>query len=247
MVSVRTTSFRVADFFIMSSLCNRGAIACRPEFADSRDDPADGAVDAPGQHAESARRGQNLPWARDADRHGPRGTAASGGPGYHRAIVAAIDEHPTGASAPQTSNMSVKLVPELMVSSLAASLDFYIQIIGFAVRYDRPAEKFAYLDLDGAELMIEEETDLWETAPRVRPYGRGVSLQIEANDLDSILDRLKSAGIPLFRSVEVAWYRAGDVYAGNRQFLVEDPDGYLLRFFENLGKESSPSSGRIVG
>ncbi|HEY3146201.1 MAG TPA: VOC family protein [Dongiaceae bacterium] len=143
--------------------------------------------------------------------------------------------------------MSAKLVPELMVSSHAASRDFYVRIIGFNVRYDRPAEKFSYLDLGGAELMIEEETDFWATAPRERPYGRGVNLQIEVDGLDAILGRLDAAGIALFPPVEEAWYRIGDNYGGNRQFLVQDPDGYLLRFFEDLGTSAAPTSGRIVG
>jgi catechol 2,3-dioxygenase-like lactoylglutathione lyase family enzyme len=140
-----------------------------------------------------------------------------------------------------------KLVPELMVSNHAASRDFYVRIIGFSVRYERPAEKFSYLDLGGAELMIEEETDFWATAPRERPYGRGINLQIEVDKLDPILARLKDADIPLFRPVEEAWYRTGDSYGGNRQFLVQDPDGYLLRFFEDLGQRATPGSGRIVG
>ena len=142
---------------------------------------------------------------------------------------------------------SAKLVPELLVSDHAASLDFYVRIIGFCVRYDRPAEKFAYLDLGGAELMIEQETDFWATAPRERPYGRGINLQIEVDDLAPILARLKAAGIPLFRPVEEAWYRAGQGYSGNRQFLVQDPDGYLLRMFEDLGSRMLPESGCIVG
>jgi catechol 2,3-dioxygenase-like lactoylglutathione lyase family enzyme len=122
-----------------------------------------------------------------------------------------------------------------------------VRIIGFRVRYDRAAEKFAYLDLGGAELMIEQETDFWATAPRERPYGRGINLQIEVDDLAPILARLKAAGIPLFRPVEEAWYRAGQGYSGNRQFLVQDPDGYLLRMFEDLGSRMLPESGRIVG
>ena len=142
---------------------------------------------------------------------------------------------------------SAKLVPELMVSNHAASLDFYVRIVGFSVRYDRPAEKFAYLDLGGAELMIEEETDFWATAPRERPYGRGINLQIEVDKLDPIMARLKAAGVTLFRPVEEAWYRAGDTYGGNRQFLVQDPDGYLLRIFEDLGQQAAPSGGRVVG
>ncbi len=140
-----------------------------------------------------------------------------------------------------------KLVPELLVSNHAASRDFYVRVIGFSVRYERPDEKFSYLDLDGAELMIEQETDFWTTAPREKPYGRGINLQIEVAALDPIRSRLEEAGIALFRPVEEAWYRIGDTYGGNRQFLVQDPDGYLLRMFENLGQLATPSTGRIVG
>ena len=142
---------------------------------------------------------------------------------------------------------SAKLVPELLVSNHAVSRDFYVRLIGFRVRYERPAEKFSYLDLGGAELMIEQETDFWTTAPRERPYGRGINLQIEVDALDPILSRLREAGIALFRPVEEAWYRSGDTYSGNRQFLVQDPDGYLLRMFEDLGEQAAPSGGRIVG
>jgi catechol 2,3-dioxygenase-like lactoylglutathione lyase family enzyme len=143
--------------------------------------------------------------------------------------------------------MSAKLVPELLVSDHAVSRDFYVRVLGFQVRYERPAEKFCYLDLGGAELMIEQETDFWATAPREKPYGRGINLQIEVDAIDPILTRLREAGIALFRPVEEAWYRSGDAYSGNRQFLVQDPDGYLLRIFEDLGERTAPSSGRIVG
>jgi catechol 2,3-dioxygenase-like lactoylglutathione lyase family enzyme len=140
-----------------------------------------------------------------------------------------------------------KLVPELLVSDHAASCDFYVRLIGFSVRYERLEEKFSYLDLAGAALMIEQETDFWTTAPRQKPYGRGINLQMEVAAIDPILSRLADAGIALFRPVEEAWYRSDDTYGGNRQFLVQDPDGYLLRIFEDLGERAAPSSGRIVG
>jgi hypothetical protein len=35
------------------------------------------------------------------------------------------------------------------------------------------------------------------------------------------------------------WNRVGPMQAGNRQFVVEDPDGYLLRLFTSLGTISS--------
>lgn len=34
--------------------------------------------------------------------------------------------------------------------------------------------------------------------------------------------------------MEEKWYRATDKELGNKQFLVQDPDGYLLRFFQDL-------------
>ena len=142
---------------------------------------------------------------------------------------------------------SAKLVPELLVSEYEISRDFYVRVIGFGVRYERPEEKFSYLDLDGAALMVEQETEFWATATREKPYGRGINLQIEVDAIDPILTRLADAGIALFRPVEEAWYRSGETYRGNRQFLVQDPDGYLLRMFEDLGERAAPSSGRIVG
>ena len=35
---------------------------------------------------------------------------------------------------------------------------------------------------------------------------------------------------------EERWYRQGEAERGDRQFVVEDPDGYLLRFFSDLGE-----------
>ena len=36
--------------------------------------------------------------------------------------------------------------------------------------------------------------------------------------------------------IEDKWYRADDIEIGNRQFIVLDPDGYMLRFAEELGE-----------
>jgi hypothetical protein len=34
---------------------------------------------------------------------------------------------------------------------------------------------------------------------------------------------------------ETKWYRAGNHEVGVVQFLVQDPDGYLIRFQQSLG------------
>ena len=48
------------------------------------------------------------------------------------------------------------LIPELDVSDLGQSLEFYVSLIGFEVLYEREEERFAYLTLDDAHLMLEE-------------------------------------------------------------------------------------------
>ena len=35
--------------------------------------------------------------------------------------------------------------------------------------------------------------------------------------------------------MEDRWYRADEVELGNKQFWVQDPGGYLFRFFQDLG------------
>ena len=130
------------------------------------------------------------------------------------------------------------LVPELVVTDIARSLAFWCGLVGFDVRYDRPEEGFAYLGLGGAEVMLDEYrpgSRYWLTRPMETPLGNGMNLQIEIPAVAPILDRLASAGWPLVMAVEDAWYRRGDQEIGQRQFVVADPDGYVLRLAEPLG------------
>lgn len=131
------------------------------------------------------------------------------------------------------------MVPELIVTTLSASLDFWVHKLGFTLAYQRVEEGFAYLDLNGAQIMLEQydpNAGQWLTAPLDRPFGRGINLQIDVPVVAPILRRLARVDWPLFKDVEQAWYRAGDVEAGQRQFIVQDPDGYLVRLVERLGE-----------
>lgn len=131
------------------------------------------------------------------------------------------------------------LVPELVVSDLTASLQFWCEYLGFTILYDRPEESFAYLTLGEAQVMLEQydPTDRsWETGFMEKPYGRGINFQIETEAVEPILNRLQQVNYPLFIPVEERWYRADDIEFGQKQFLVQDPDGYLVRLIEDLGE-----------
>ena len=131
------------------------------------------------------------------------------------------------------------VVPELTVFDYQVSLDFYTRLLGFSVCYTREEPRFAYLELEAVQLMIEEWHPLgWHTGELVRPYGRGINLQLELADVEPQRTRLLAAGTALFRPVEDAWYEADGVLHGQRQLLVQDPDGYLLRLCQVLGERA---------
>ena len=131
------------------------------------------------------------------------------------------------------------LTPELSCSNLKESLRFYIDILGFKIAYDRPEEYFSMLDYQGARLMLEQpskETRTWLSAELEKPYGRGVNFQIKTSDVDQLYKNTKDNNCNIFLDIEEKWYRANDKEVGNKQFIITDPDGYLLRFFEDLGE-----------
>ncbi|WP_149539205.1 bleomycin resistance protein [Siccirubricoccus phaeus] len=136
------------------------------------------------------------------------------------------------------------LVPELMVTELACSLAFWCGACGFRVLFDRPEDGFACLERDGSRLMLDElpkeRPHRWAVAPTTPPFGRHVNFEIAVDDLDPILAALAAAGHPLFMPPEVKRYRVGEGAVTVRQFLVQDPDGYLLRFSQAL---AGPGAG----
>ena len=126
------------------------------------------------------------------------------------------------------------MIPELKVIDFQKSLQFYTKLAGFTVIYDRPENHFAMLEKEGSRLMIEQlaSQDRWLVGPMEKPFGRGMHLQIEVQDVLRLYQTFKDAKWPIFFPMEEKWYRAADKEVGQKQFLVQDPDGYLLRFFE---------------
>ncbi len=129
------------------------------------------------------------------------------------------------------------LTPELLVTDYQRSFSFYVETLGFTVEYTRDDPRFAYLSVEGAQLMIEERTgsEWWVTSEMHRPYGRGINLRIEVDSIDSYVNRLTGDDYQLFGEIRETWYRVDDVERGYREFMVQDPDGYFLRFMEHTG------------
>ena len=137
------------------------------------------------------------------------------------------------------------VIPELTISSLKRSLSFYCKLCGFKIMYDRKESRFAFLALDHSQIMIQEGRDakdsIWYTGPLAHPYGRGIHLQIDVKDEKKLHGALLKKGYPVRTGLRDNWYRVGAAEYGHRGFLVLDPDGYLLLFFQGIGKRKGTS------
>ena len=121
------------------------------------------------------------------------------------------------------------LIPELSVSNIDISKKFYLDL-GFKIRYERKENKFCFLQLEENQIMIEENNDNWNTGKMEHPYGRGINLSMAVSNIEKLYEILKEKNINFFLDLEIHEYRIDDKISYDKEFLIQDPDGYLLRF-----------------
>lgn len=129
------------------------------------------------------------------------------------------------------------LYPEFIVRNLDQSSRFYVEILGFKIKYTRPEERFHYLTLGNAHVMLLEDNQNQHsrTGSMEYPRGQGVNFSIVVPDVLKMKNILEAHAYPLRIPVRDQWHRENEVEHGEKQLWVMDPDGYLLRFIQNLG------------
>ena len=63
-------------------------------------------------------------------------------------------------------------------------------------------------------------------------------VSIETDDIDKLVSNLEKANISLLCPLEERWYKKDDMEHGEKHFIVMDPDGYILRFMQDLGQKT---------
>ena len=122
-----------------------------------------------------------------------------------------------------------KLIPELSVTNIDKSKEFYLKL-GFKIMYERKEDKFVFLELEGNQLMIEEINDNWNTGKLEYPFGRGINISMAINDIDKYYQELVNKKIIFFKDIMTNEYDVNGKTYLDKEFLIQDPDGYLLRF-----------------
>lgn len=135
---------------------------------------------------------------------------------------------------------NLKLVPELYCSDINITKQFYVEIFGFEIKYERTEEQFARFTLDGVDIMVECiscKGRRWITGEIEKPFGRGINFQWNVVDLENLYSRIKNmAPESIYLEMETKSYKCGDAVTVQKQFIAQDPDGYLFRFCSEANK-----------
>ena len=82
------------------------------------------------------------------------------------------------------------LIPELSVSDINKSKDFYLSL-GFEIKYERPENKFVFLQLEDNQIMIEQINGNWSVGEMHYPFGNGINLSMRVSDVEAKYNELK--------------------------------------------------------
>jgi catechol 2,3-dioxygenase-like lactoylglutathione lyase family enzyme len=116
----------------------------------------------------------------------------------------------------------IKLTPELVVSDVDKSVDFYVNVLGFQkVEGD---SHFAKLRAGISEIMLFLKSDFDQMLSSLnRPENSGWSLLvIEIENIQDFYKNIKDK-VKLHRPLQSTDY-------GTQEFTISDPDGYLIQF-----------------
>jgi catechol 2,3-dioxygenase-like lactoylglutathione lyase family enzyme len=141
-----------------------------------------------------------------------------------------------GIGAPPKGGWAMGMT-EMMVTDHPRSRAFWTEALGFEIAFERPNQRLSCLQHpDGAQVMIYQRDGDWETGPMDLPFGRGVVVQVYVTDAKAAADKITASGLSFYVSPREKWRDWGDRLGGQREFLVQDPDGYLIMVAERIGE-----------
>jgi catechol 2,3-dioxygenase-like lactoylglutathione lyase family enzyme len=122
-----------------------------------------------------------------------------------------------------------KLTPNLIVSDVLRSLEFYRDVLGFTVPVTVPeAEPFVFAIVQSGPVEIflnaPEPAIAEYPAFKDRPIGGTLTLFVEVANIALAHATLQDK-VNIVMPLEHKWY-------GSTEFAFEDPDGYLITFAE---------------
>jgi lactoylglutathione lyase len=126
----------------------------------------------------------------------------------------------------------LKLTPNLVVTDVAAAVEFYRSVLGFQTAFtvpDNPPYVFASLTRDAVEIFFNDKKAVAEDYPALvkTPIGGTLTLFIEVDGIEQIMAAVEKAGAKITMPLKTQFY-------GMREFAFEDPEGWVLTIAEKV-------------
>ena len=123
-----------------------------------------------------------------------------------------------------------KMIPELSVFDIEQTKRFYNDL-GFKIEYERPEEKFVFMSFQDSQFMFEQIHDNGRNIGElIYPLGRGINFSIAVDDIEGLYKLVKTLNLEIYRELNRSIYQVNDTEETQTEFLIQDPNGYLLRF-----------------
>ena len=123
-----------------------------------------------------------------------------------------------------------KMIPELSVFDIEQTKRFYNDL-GFKIEYERPEEKFVFMSFQDSQFMFEQIHDNgWNIGELIYPLGRGINFSIAVDDIEGLYKLVKALNLEIYRELNRSIYQVNGTEETQTEFLIQDPNGYLLRF-----------------
>ena len=115
-----------------------------------------------------------------------------------------------------------------MIDDVPAAVEFYTTLLGFTLELDA-SPAFAAVSRDGVRLLLSGEGSSGKRPladGRRQVPGGWNRIHLEVSDLESEVQRLRSAGVP-FRTNEIV------TGPGGAQVIIDDPSGNPIELFQS--------------
>jgi uncharacterized glyoxalase superfamily protein PhnB len=125
-----------------------------------------------------------------------------------------------------------KLTPNLVVRDVAASMEFYRSVLGFAPAIkvpDEPPYVFGSVTNGAVEIFFNDRKAVAEDYPPLgaRPAGGALTLFVEVEGVEEVLAAVQKSGAKIVMPLKQQFY-------GMREFAFEDPEGWIITIAERI-------------
>ena len=134
------------------------------------------------------------------------------------------------------------VMPIISVDSVDDARQFYVEKLGFShmmgmVGKDGKLD-FCTVVLNGAKIMLmrpQEQMDGTSTSISKRP----VEIYVEVDNVDEYYSQVKKRSVSSVAPMTNQWW-------GDRTFIVQDPYGYQIWFYQQVGEIKPPQGAKLI-